>query len=710
MDRPMIKKKLLAVLKQNQGRWYKPRTLLKAAGIRERDYRTLKVILVELYRGGEIDQKGRHQYAYKPQQQEKTGTLAVTSRGFGFVELKDGSEVFVRAQHMEHALHRDLVRVRILKKQSGNKPDGQIIEVIHRHQTQFVGIYQFDRFGEWVIPDDKRIRVRFAVEEGQPGVAKDGQVVAVELVQWELGHPEPLVKIIEVLGFPGDPGLDKALIIRTHDLPTKWTEKALAQAASFSQTSVDIELQKRRDLRQLKCFTIDPETAQDFDDAMSIEVKDNGWTLGVHIADVSHYVTPNSPIDRGARNRGTSVYLVGSAIHMLPESLAADLCSLKPGVDRLSMTCMLQIGLDGNVKHYEILPAVIHSHQRFTYEEVELILNGQDHRLAPQIHEMEKLRKILFRERKARGSIDLDLPEPIISLDETGFPHSIKPSKRLTAHRLVEEFMLIANRITAEFLALKFKKSKLPGLYRIHENPSADDIVKLQSILQRLGIQQKISTPVKPMDYQKLVEAVRESPFRHFIEKVTLRSMTKAIYAVENRGHFGLAFSTYTHYTSPIRRYPDLVVHRLLKAYSSAKTESAPSIQTLSKLAEHCSQRERVAVEAERDHIKMKQLQYLSKLVGESFDGVISGVLQFGFFVELAETFVEGLVHATSLTDDYYVYEEDHYSMTGRRSRKTYRLGDPVRVKVTSVSISEGLADFVLAEESGSNTKTKTVK
>ncbi len=699
MDRPMIKKKLMDVLKQNQGRWYKPRTLLKAAHISERDYRMLKVILIELSREGIVNKKGRHQYAYKPKQQEKTGILAVTSRGFGFVELQDGSEIFVRAQHMQHALHKDLVRVRILKRQSGEKPDGQIIEVIKRHKTEFVGTYHFDRFGEWVIPDDKRIRIRFAVEEDQQVSAKDGHVVSVELVHWEMGHPEPLVRIKEILGFPGDPGLDKALIIHAHDLPDKWTNKAISQAASYSQDSVKSELKNRRDLRQLTCFTIDPETAQDFDDAMSIEVTDRGWVLGVHIADVSHYVTPGSPIDRGARKRGTSVYLVGSAIHMLPETLAADLCSLKPGVDRLSMSCMMTIGQNGNVVKYEIFPAVIHSQQRFAYEDVEAILNGKDHSLADNIHEMEKLRKILFRERKARGSIDFDLPEPIIMLDETGFPHDIKPSKRLTSHRLVEEFMLVANRITAEYLSLMFQKVKLPGIYRIHETPAPEDITKLQTILQRLGIQQKISSPVKPMDFQNLVEAVRESPFRHFIEKVTLRSMTKAKYAVDNRGHFGLAFKDYTHYTSPIRRYPDLVVHRLLKAYLSHSTEPPCSNKALEKLAEHCSQRERVAVEAERDHIKMKQLQFLSKKVGESFDGVISGVLQFGFFVELAETFVEGLVHASSLTDDYYDYEEAHFTMTGRRTGKMYRLGDVVRVKVTSVSISEGLADFVLSDD-----------
>ncbi|NQV30859.1 MAG: ribonuclease R [Candidatus Marinimicrobia bacterium] len=696
MDRSIIQKKILDVLKQNQGRWYKPRVLLKAARINEKHYRELKIVLIELHRNGDIEQKGRHQYAFKPKLQQKTGTLAVTSRGFGFVELQDGSEVFVRAQHMQHAFHRDLVRVQILKKQHGDKPEAEIIEVIHRHQTEFVGVYQQDRFGEWVVPEDKRIRVRFAVERGKLGVARDGHIVSVELISWEEGHPEPLVKIKDVLGFPDDPGIDIALIVHEHDLPTTWSEKALAQAASFSQTSVTLETKQREDLRHLTCFTIDPETAQDFDDAVSIEVGKEGWTLGVHIADVSHYVTPGSPIDRGARKRGSSVYLVGSAIHMLPEALASDLCSLKSGVDRLSMSCLMDIGRDGLIKNYKIFPSVIHSRQRFAYEEVEAIILGEKHLLSPEIQEMEKLRKILFRERKARGSIDLDLPEPIIILDEAGFPHDIKPSKRLTAHRLVEEFMLAANRVTAEYLALKYEKMKLPGIYRIHESPSADNTAKLQNILNQLKIPQKISSPVNPKDYQALVEAVRESPYRHFIEKLALRSMSKARYSVENMGHFGLAFTSYTHFTSPIRRYPDLTVHRLLKSYLSGTKDNLPTLDTLEKLAEHCSQRERVAIEAERDHIKMKQLQFLSKRIGQEFKGVISGVLHFGFFVELAESFVDGLVHAGSLKDDYYEYREQDYSLTGKRTRKSYRLGDPVEVKVVSVSVSEGLADFEL--------------
>jgi len=700
MDRSLIEKKVMDTFKRNQGRWFKPRTLKKVARIKDRDYRTLKILLLDLYKNGFIDQKGRHQYSYKPKQQLKTGILAVTSRGFGFVELKDGSEVFVRAQDMQHGLHKDLVRVKILKQQKrdSDKPEAKVVEVIKRHQTEFVGVFQQDRFGQWVIPDDKRLNIKFAIEEGSQKTAKDGHIVAVELVAWDEGHPQPLGRVKEVLGYPGDPGIDIALIVQQHDLLTEWTSKSIAQAESFTEESIQSEVKNRTDLRDLKCFTIDPESAEDFDDAVSIETTESGWKLGVHIADVSHYVMPGSPIDRGARKRGSSVYLVGHAIHMLPKQLASNMCSLKPDVDRLSMSCLMEIGRDGQFLKSEITNSVIHSNQRFTYEEVEEIIKGNQNKYAPEIHEMEALRKVLFKNRKAMGSIDLDIPEPIVVLDESGFPHDIKPSKRLTAHRLVEEFMLAANRVTAEFLNKKFMKAKFPGIYRIHETPSVDDVSKLKTILHRLKIDQEIKTPVKPMDYQKLVEAVRESPYRHFIEKVALRSMTKAKYSVENRGHFGLAFSSYTHFTSPIRRYPDLTVHRLLKQYLVHAKMTPPSTTKLEKLAEHCSQRERVAIEAERDHMKIKQLQYLSKRTGQEFDGVISGVLNFGFFVELAESFVDGLVHAGSLTDDYYEYDEHNFCLIGRRTRKMYRLGDPARVKVVSVSVSEGMADFELVD------------
>jgi ribonuclease R len=699
MDRSILEKKILDVLKQNQGRWYKPRTLLRAARIRESEYRALKLLLLELFRAGSIEQKGRNQYAYKPQQQLKTGVLAVTSRGFGFVELKDGSELFIRAQDMGIAFHGDVVRVKVNKRKSGDKDEGNIVEVIKRAQSEYVGVYQFDRYGKWVIPDDKRMRVRFAVDDVGKLKLSDGEVVTVEILSWESGQPEPLVRVKEIIGRPGEPGFDEALIIRQHDLPTQWSQKAIDQALSFSQNDIAAELKNRKDLRALPCFTIDPFDAKDFDDAVSIEKTDKGWRLGVHIADVSHYVTSGSPIDRGARKRGTSVYLVGSAVHMLPEELAADLCSLKPDVERLAMTCMMNFDKSGHLQGHELFPSVIRSHQRFTYEEVEEIIQGKGHKYASGIAIMEKLRQVLFKRRKEKGSIDLDIPEPIISLDEKGFPHDISPSKRLTAHRLVEEFMLAANRVVATFLKDKYIKAKLPGLYRVHETPSNEDANKLKMILQRLNIERKLSFPVRSIDYQQLVEAVRESPFRHFIEKVALRSMTKAKYSVENKGHFGLAFPAYTHFTSPIRRYPDLMVHRLIKMYAGFSDAAQPTLPALVKLAEHCSARERVAIEAERDHIKLKQMQFLSKHVGETFNGVISGALNFGFFVELAESFVEGLVHTSTLKDDYYEYQEQDFALVGRRTRKKYRLGDPVRIKVVSVSVSEGLADFSLVED-----------
>ncbi|MCF7807900.1 MAG: ribonuclease R [Candidatus Marinimicrobia bacterium] len=697
MDRSMMKKKVLDILKQHSGRWFKPRTLMKYTKIQEKDYRQLKTVLIDLNKEGKIDQKGRRQYAFRPKQQEVTGVLAITSRGFGFVELKDGSEVFIPASDMQNALHRDLVRIRILSRKGGDRRSGKITEVIRRHQSQFIGTYHIDKNGDWVTPTDKRAHMRFTIDRVKPKGLKDGQLVVINLIRWDEHEAQPLGQITDILGFPGDPGLDKSMIIHSYDLPTKWSEKAKQQARSFSEADIAEALKDRLDLRGLTCFTIDPETAQDFDDAVSIEKIPSGWRLGVHIADVSHYVQPGSPIDRGAKKRGTSVYLVGSVIHMLPEELASDLCSLKPRIDRLAMSCLMDIDKEGNVNNYSIANSVINSNERFSYESVEKIIHGEKgNPFSSSISEMEKLRQVLFRKRKSKGSIDLELPEPIITLDEKGFPTEIKASQRLKSHRLVEEFMLLANQVVAGYFERIFRKHSYHGLYRVHEPPSMDDVEKLRSNLGKLGIKNSISHPVQTMDYQKLVDTVRESPYRYFIEKMALRSMTKAKYSIENKGHFGLAFHTYTHFTSPIRRYPDLVVHRLLKNYLLEATQEPYTQKSLAKIAIHCSERERVAVDAERDHIKSKQLQYLSQHVGESFDGIISGVVNFGFFVELADTFVEGLVHAGSMEDDYYDYDEDNYQLVGRRKRNTYRLGDKVRISVLSVNISEGLADFTL--------------
>ncbi|MCF7801246.1 MAG: ribonuclease R [Candidatus Marinimicrobia bacterium] len=699
MDRELIRKKILDYLKKNANRAYKQRTLFKHLKLKEPDYGLFKSVLGQLFQEGRIQKTGRHQFGLRPKQETITGTLSVTSRGFGFIETPRSEDIFIGARNLNLALDGDVVRAEILTGKSGENREGRIVEVIRRNRTEFVGIYSMDRFGCWVTPEDKAFHRRFLVPYDQTHNAQEGQLVVVEMVSWESPDQEPVGHVKEVLGTPGDPGLDAVSIIRTFNLPVKWTKAAIAEAKSFSEKSIRDELPHRTDLRHVNCFTIDPASAADFDDAVSIEKLSNGWRLGVFIADVSHYVTPGSPIDRGARERGTSVYLVDRAIHMLPEELAGDLCSLKPDTDRLSMACVMDLDARGEVKKYRIEPAIIQSRKRYTYTQVHQVLTGEiQDEYGEQLQLMNQLWRILHKQRKALGSVDIDLPEAKFKLDDRGFPVEIKASERLDSHRLVEEFMLLANQTVATHIENMLKVPP-PFIFRVHDPPQDEDLNRFREILNRVGIQYKLGHTVRPMDFQKVVELVRESPYRHFIEKVALRSMTKAIYTTQNRGHFGLAFQNYTHFTSPIRRYPDLMVHRLLKRYATPDgLKNVPQITALEKVAKHCSTRERVAVEAEREHIKIKQLQYLSKRVGETHKGIISGVMHFGLFIELADTFVEGLVHIRTLDEDWYEYLEDQFALVGRRTRKRFQLGDPVTIRVAAVSVEERMADFELLE------------
>jgi ribonuclease R len=695
-------------MKHQPGRPFKPRSLFKKLGVPENQYKPIKGILEELFRDGKIYRRGKNLYSYRASGGHVIGRLLVTQRGFGFVEVEGrDTDLFVRERNMRNALHGDTVRVEVFKKGGDTREEARIAEVVQRGRTEFVGVFGADRHGEWFIPDDQRIRVRFMVKTVSAPDARPGQVVSVELLHWYDSDPEPVCRVIEVLGNPGDPGLDLLKIIRQFELPTEWDEAALKQARAFSEADIAREAENRLDLREVECFTIDPDDAKDYDDAVSLEKNGQGWRLGVHIADVSHYVTPGTVLDAGARERATSVYLVGSAVHMLPEELAGDLCSLVPQRDRLSMSCIMDLAANGDVRKVKIAPSIINSNRRYTYREVQAVIDGAQDENSESIQNMNKLHLILRKSRKDAGSIDLDIPEPVFTLNADGLPTEIHASQRTASNMLIEEFMLLANRCVAEYLKEREEKQNWPGLYRIHAAPQPDDLKAFRRILEQLGIHTHQRPTMTPKDLQAIVEQVRESPFRYFIERLALRSMTKARYAVQNVGHFGLAFEWYTHFTSPIRRYPDLQVHRLLKQYlRPAKGVKPPNPDRLQELAVHCSRREERAVSAERAHLKIKQLQYLAQHVGEDFSGIISGVIGVGFFVELADTLVEGFVHLSTLGDDWYEFQEQDYALVGRRTRKVLRLGDVVRIKVSSVSVEEGFADFSLTEFPASDKKS----
>jgi ribonuclease R len=496
------------------------------------------------------------------------------------------------------------------------------------------------------------------------------------------------------------------MVARNNNLTIPFPTQVNKELSKLPEFDLQTELKKREDYRSIPCFTIDPESAKDFDDAISLTQLENGrFELGVHIADVSYYVKEGSAIDKEAYERGTSVYFVNNVIPMLPERLSNDLCSLKPHTDRLAFSVIMEIDSRGIVQTYRIKETIIRSAERFTYEEVEAIIKGKKHAHAKTIHLMQMLSLVLRRAREEMGSIDFDISEAAISLDEQGVPYAIKPRERIESNRLIEEFMLVANRTVANHIAKQAtNKNQKPFVYRVHEKPDKQSIQSFLALLERLGLKYQLDKEVESDDYRKILDIVENLDEKYFIEKVALRSMTKAYYSTKNKGHFGLAFDAYTHFTSPIRRYPDLVVHRLLKYYASkennkkgiAKSETATLSTKLESICTHCSEREIRATQAEREFIKIKSMEFLSSKVGETYDGIISGIASFGMFVELSHYVIEGLVHVSELKGDHYDFDKEEFTLTGRKTGKVYRMGDAVTIKIKSVSKEEKRADFSL--------------
>jgi len=651
--------------------------------------------------------------------------LAMTTRGFGFVERPDGPDIFVPSENLYTALDGDLVAAEILREPADRNPVGRVVRVTERARREIVGVFKKEDGRAIVVPEDERLKKPLSIARGRGKkrsgalTPAEGAVVVAEFIRWEDPEELPQGRVIEILGKPDDPSIDARIVARVHNLPREFPREVERSLRKMKPSPIRDELSRRKDLRSTVCVTIDPDDAKDFDDAVSLVQLPNGcYELGVHIADVSFYVPEGGPIDREAARRGTSVYFVRDVIPMLPERLSNHLCSLRPGEDRPALSIIMSIDSRGDVKKYRIVESVIRSSRRFTYREVEDIIGGATDPLAKTIHNMMMLSTILRHRREETGSVDFDSTEPVFSLDENGIPYEVRPSERLDANRLIEEFMLIANRTVARHVAAKNAEaaasgprrgsrrtrrsdaSPFPFIYRIHEKPDDADVRSLLNILERLGISYRVDGELTPDDYRKLLDIVENLPFKDFVEKAVLRSMTKAVYATENRGHFGLAFDAYTHFTSPIRRYPDLVVHRLLKRYADGPPEAPERLAAaLDEVCKTCSARERAAIAAEREYTRLKSMEFLANKVGGVYDGVISGVTSFGLFVELTHYLIEGLVHVSEMTDDWYEYDGDEYQLRGRESDRTYRLGDPVRVKIKDVSVEEKKADFSLVSE-----------
>lgn len=701
----------------------KEKELAMLLQVSKEDREEFRRILQELLAEGKLMLTVKGKYM-KSNGNVLTGTFISNSKGFGFVEIEGREEdLFIPEDKTNGAFHKDIVEVALLPGRDGKRQEAQVLKIIARGMTTVVGTYERSRenYG-FVIPDNTKLAQDVFVPKEHSMGAVSGHKVVVELTDYGTDKHSPQGKVIEILGHVNDPGVDIMSIVRGYELPVEFPEKVMNQAARTAQEVSDADRAGRRDLRDVVMVTIDGEDAKDLDDAVSVSFDGEKYHLGVHIADVTNYVQENSALDREALKRGTSVYLVDRVIPMLPHALSNGICSLNEGVDRLALSCLMTVDQKGEITDYEICESVINVNKRMSYRVVQELLTEdgltekapqpgeEDYReyaeLLPMFREMETLAGLLREKRRKRGSIDFDFPECKIYLDSEGRPTDIKPYERNTATDIIEDFMLAAN----ETVAQHFYWMELPFVYRVHDVPDADRLQKLASIISNFGYSMKAvgrakskvsSEEIHPKEIQKLLAKIAGTPEEAMISRMALRSMKLAKYSVECTGHFGLACAYYCHFTSPIRRYPDLQIHRIIKEQLRGRMNeerTAHYRELLPEVAKHSSETERRADEAERETDKLKKVEYMEQHVGESFDGVISGVMGWGLYVELPNT-VEGLVHISKLYGDYYYYSEKSSELVGEATGRCFKLGMPVRVNVDGCDRFTRTIDFSLEEE-----------
>ncbi|MFZ2172119.1 MAG: ribonuclease R [Methylococcaceae bacterium] len=682
----------------------------------EDDLEALRRRLRAMERDGQLLFNRGQQYCLVNNKDLIVGRIIGHPDGFGFIRPDDGSDdLFLSPREMNPLLHNDRAMVRVAGVDKKGRREGAVVEILERNTHQVVGrLYKEDGF-TYVVPDNKNIAQTVLLQKGGAGKAKQGQIVIAEIVEQPTKLRQPIGRIVEILGDHLAPGMEIEMAIRSHELPHLWPDELLDEIKSLSEEVPESAKENRVDLRETPLVTIDGEDARDFDDAVFCKKTPKGWKLLVAIADVSHYVQVNSELDKEAKNRSTSVYFPEQVIPMLPEILSNGLCSLNPDVDRLCMVCELFIDQQGKVLRSRFFDAVMSSHARLTYTEVAKMLVDGDQplmekykALMPHLRELYALFKVMRMSREQRGAMDFDTQETRIIFGTDRKIEKIVPVVRNDAHRLIEEFMITANNAAARFLNAK----KIPKLLRVHEGPSSDKLLNLKTFLGELGLKLGGGVNPTPLDYMHLVESVKDRPDAHLIQTVLLRSMSQAVYSPELKGHFGLALDAYAHFTSPIRRYPDLLVHRAIRHCLQGKSVESfvYGFPDMVILGEQCSANERRADEATRDVVSWLKCEYMMDKIGEDFSGIISAVTSFGFFVELAEIYVEGLVHISNLGQDYFHFDPTSHQLKGERTNTNFRLGDSVKVKVVRVSLDEKKIDFELVEKQGSVKKAKTRK
>lgn len=688
--------------------------------VSKEDREALRLVLEALVEEGKITLSKRGKYS-KGKPRVLTGTFQANARGFGFVlpDAEGEEDLFIPEECKNGAFQGDQVEVLVTGYKEGGRREGKILQILSHGIVHVVGLYQKSKGFGFVLPDDAHVEQDIFVAETDSKGANDGDKVVVELTSYGDGADEkqkkngrvrrpkrPEGKVVEILGKAGEPGVDILSIIKVYDLPLDFPEKVKNQAERVPDAISEADMAGRLDLRMLQMVTIDGEDAKDLDDAVSLEMDGENYKLGVHIADVANYVQENSALDREALKRGTSVYLVDRVIPMLPTRLSNGICSLNAKEDRLALSCLMTVNPKGEVIDHQIAETVICVNERMTYTSVAKILEEKDSEecqkyetLVPMFEQMAKLSAILRESRKKRGSIDFDFPETKVILDENGKPVELKAYDRNVATKLIEDFMLLANETVAE----EYFWREVPFVYRNHEAPDEEKIKSLSTFINNFGFHIHVGNQeVKPKEVQKLLAKIEDTPQEAMICRLALRSMKRAGYTPENLGHFGLAAKYYTHFTSPIRRYPDLQIHRIIKDVLRGRMKEEKAVHyeaILPEVTKHASETERRADEAERETIKLKKTEYMQQHLGEVYEGVISGVTRWGTYVELPNT-VEGLVHVSNMMDDHYEYVEDSYEMVGEHTGKTYRLGQPVKIKVLSVDKLSRTIDFTFFEES----------
>lgn len=715
-----VSKKILAFLARYPNQLFKKSELERRLSLKtEEEREALRAALHRLQEADQINRVKNGRFGHRAVAQLVTGKLAMTKQGLGFVTVEGTDEqVFIPPRFRGMAVHGDTVEVSLFaqptrQQEEGDKPEGEITRVIERGRTDLVGTLEKSKNFFVVIPDDRRIARDVMVAQGALNNAKPGEKVIVQIETWGVGHLSPEGRIVEVLGRAGEVSAEIKSVISEFKLPLHFPREVSEEAERLPDVIPHDEIARRLDFRRQFCITIDPEDAKDFDDAVSLErLPDGNLLLGVHIADVSYYVKEGTVLDREALKRSTSVYFPNMVIPMLPERLSNIICSLRPDEDRLAYSVFMTLTPKGVVTEHEIRETVIRSKRRFTYEEVEHILSGGEDPSVPapileRLHAMQELASSLTKKRMKEGSIDFDSAEAKFRFGDEGEPTEIIKKTRLKSHRLVEEFMLLANQVVAKHGGqAKKEEQRRPFLYRIHDSPDPDRVRELAVFVAQFGYKLSLEGGVRSKQLQHLLEQIKGTEVENVINEVALRSMAKAIYSDQNIGHYGLAFDHYSHFTSPIRRYPDLVVHRLLKEYARGIPTSASSVELLKRRAEihsrlpaiakQSSAMERVAMEAERAAVKVMQVEYMKRHLGDEFEGLISGVMRFGVFIEINDLLVEGMIHVRDLEDDYYLYDEKSYALIGQRKGKRYRLGDTVKVKVIRVNAEEREIDFAM--------------